>query len=57
MSASPPASPLLRAIRHLALGETLEASDVTAAFELVMAVAEGAIDVPEIAARLTQSSE
>lgn len=36
MSASPPASPLLRAIRRLALGETLEASDVTDAFQLVM---------------------
>lgn len=37
MSASPTASPLLLAIRRLALGETLAASDVTAAFELVMA--------------------
>lgn len=36
MSASPPASPLLLAIRRLALGETLAARDVTAAFELVM---------------------
>ena len=37
MSASAPANPLLRAIRRLALGETLAASDVTDAFELVMA--------------------
>ena len=49
MSASPPASPLLRAIRRLALGETLETSDVTDAFELVMA---GEATAAQIAALL-----